>query len=214
MRGDRGPVPHTQAAAQIRGAEEAAKRLIEEAKAAAQASLGAARAEAAEFSAAEANERMAAARLEVSRSLGEARDEAVRQSLAGVWEYFRAMPKRAGYSARLRQWAAKAMAELDMPGAVLRASASDIAILRAADFKVSAQPIDCSGGVRAESRDGRIVVDYTLEAQFERKREDLLHQIHQQLFSAEDESASMDFGEKKAKSAPAQSRGKKRKSRR
>ena len=70
---------------------------------------------------------------------------------------------------------------------------TDLAILRAGGFKVAAAPRDCSGGVRAETRDGRIAVDYTLEALFERKREDLLHQIHQQLFSAEDESVSIDF---------------------
>ena len=201
-----------QAAAQVKGAEEAAKRLIEEAKVAAQRTLEAARVEAQEFSTAEAAERMTAARLEVSRTMGEARDEAVRQSLAGVWEYYRAMPKRAGYAAKLRQWAGKATAELDMPGATLRASASDLSILRAGGFKVNPNPIDASGGVRAESRDGRIVVDYTLEAQFERKREDLLHQIHQQLFSAEEESSALEnWGSESASSASAKRVEKKKK---
>ncbi len=183
-----------QAAAQIKAAEDAAKRIVEAAKASAQAILEAARDEARAFSEAEGRERMAAARLEASRAMGEARDEAVRQCVAAAWEFYRAMPRRAGYGVRLRSWAKKALEELDTPGAVLRANHADLNILRSAGFKVAASPIECSGGVRAETRDGRIAVDYTLEALFERKREDLLHQIHQQLFSAEDETASLDFG--------------------
>lgn len=208
---------HEQAAAQVRAAEDAAKRIVEAAKASAQAMLESAREEARAFSEAEGRERMAAARLEVSRSLGEARDEAVRQCLSAVWEYYHHMPGRAGYAARLRSWAKKALDELDTPGAVLRARASDLSILRASGFKVAASPIECSGGVRAETRDGRIAVDYTLEALFERKREDLLHQIHQQLFSAEDESASIDFGADAGRASRGgkgkKSKGKKSKSR-
>ena len=183
-----------QAAAQVRAAEDAAKRIVEAAKASAQALLDSARDEARAFSEAESRERMAAARLEVSRSLGEARDEAVRACLSAVWDHYHHMPARAGYASRLRSWAKKALDELDTPGAVLRARSSDLSILRAGGFKVAPAAIECSGGVRAETRDGRIAVDYTLEALFERKREDLLHQMHQQLFSAEDESASIDFG--------------------
>ncbi|VVB56847.1 V-type ATP synthase subunit E [uncultured archaeon] len=175
-----------QASAAVKAAHEEAKRILDTAHAAGARTLEAARAEAEAFSSAEASSRLTACQLEASRHLVESREEAVQQSLEQVWEYFSQAPKRAGYAAKLKAWAQKALDELDTPGAVLRANESDTETLHSAGFKVSKKPIECAGGVRAETADGRISVDYTLESQFERKREELLHLIHQKLFSDSD----------------------------
>ena len=181
-----------QASAATKAAHEEAKRILDTAHAAGARTLEAACAEAEAFSSAEASSRLTACQLEATRHLVESREEAVRQSLSQVWEYFAQAPRRAGYSAKLKGWAQQALDELDMPGALLRANETDAEILRAADFKVSIRPLECAGGVRAETADGRISVDLTLESQFERKREELLHLIHQTLFSAAD-SATLEI---------------------
>ncbi len=177
---------HTQALAAIKVAHEEAKRILDNAHAQGERTLEAARAEAQAFSSAEASSRLTSCQLEASRHLIESREEAVRQCLDQVWAWYAQSPRRAGYAAKLKGWAQKALDELDAPGAVLRANEADSEILRSADFKVSKKTLECAGGVRVETSDGRIAVDYTLESQFERKREELLHLIHQKLFAGED----------------------------
>jgi vacuolar-type H+-ATPase subunit E/Vma4 len=176
----------SQASAIIKAAHEEAKRILDSAHSSAQRTLQEARREAEAFSAAEASSRLTATQLEASRRLVEAREEAVRQSLEQVWEYYSQMPRRAGYAAKLKEWAQKALDELGQSGAILYANEADAEILRQAGFKVARKAIECAGGVRAETADGKIAVDYTLEEQFERKKEQLLALIHQKLFSPQD----------------------------
>ncbi len=177
---------HSQATAILKSAHEDAKRILDSAHADGQRALEAARAEADAFSSAEASSRLTATQLEASRHMMESREEAVRQCLEQVWGHYRQMPRRSGYSARLKAWAQKATDELGQAGSMLHANESDSETLRGAGFKVARKALDCAGGVRAETADGRIAVDYTLEAQFERKREELLHLIHLKLFTPED----------------------------
>jgi len=179
---------HAQAAAVLKAASEDAKRIVEEAHAASERTLSAAKKEAEEFAIAEGHTRLTACQLEAARHLVEAREEAVRQSLNQVWVHYKLLSKRGGYAAKLKAWAQQSLDELGHSNAVLHANENDSETLRAAGFKVSKTPLQCAGGVRAETPDGHIAVDCTFEAQFERKREDILHQIHQRLFSSDDSS--------------------------
>jgi len=161
---------HAQAAALTKAAHEDAKRIVDEAHAASERMLAAAKKEAEEFASAEGHTRLTSCQLEAARHLVEAREEAVRQSLNQVWEHYKLLPKRGGYAAKLKVWAQQSLDELGHSNAVLHANESDGETLRAAGFKVSKTSLDCAGGVRAETSDGHIAVDCTLEAQFERKR--------------------------------------------
>lgn len=195
------------AARLMREAQASAKTVLEEAKEAAANAVAAAKAEGHTFAKAETAERLNAGQLESSKTLSEAREEAVRQAVEQVWAHYRLMPKRPGYAKKLRQWAERAQSELGLADALLRANASDLPLLAEAGFRVNRAPIECAGGVRAESKDGRIIVDYTLESQFDSKREEVGRECFARLFADSDDAAMMtgEGGAKKArtKSSPA-----------
>lgn len=175
------------AVALLRNAQAESSRMAQEAQSQAERAVRAARADGEAFAAAETAERRNAAALESSKLLSEAREEAVRQAVAQVWAQYRQMPRRPGYAKKVRRLAEQAVQELDISGALLRARSEDLPLLAEAGFRVNREPLDCAGGVRAESRDGRILVDYTLEAQFDAKREEVAREAFARLFSDAEE---------------------------
>lgn len=173
------------AAKTIKDARKEAKQIITDAEEKASELVESEKKQAKQFSDTEAQSRITATQLEANKILSDARDEAVRQSIDQVWSYYSKLSQRSGYKTQLKAWAKKAIDELEMPGAVIRCREKDRSILRSARFKVG-QPLDCAGGLRAESKDGKVIVDYTLEAQFESRREEIARTIHSNLFSSSD----------------------------
>lgn len=172
------------AASILKEAKADARRIESAAQKTADDSIALAKAQALEFCQSESKERINAARLEASKILSEAKDEAVRQSLAQVWEKYSQLPSKPEYKEKLRQWANTALEDLGLSGAVLRSSQKDRAILSSMGFKVG-DSINCVGGVRAESKDGKIMADYTLESMFESKKEEIAREIYASLFQNE-----------------------------
>jgi len=180
----------------INAAQKEAKEILSSAKNSAKSSVEEAKAQAKKFSRTESEERITAAQLEAQKLLSEARDEAVRKSLSQGWEQFSDAKKLSQYQKKLRAWAQKALDELSLPGAMVQCNQADRQALSTAGFKLSPEPIECAGGARATSRDGKIIVDYTLEAQFDQKKEELSRKAHSILF-ATDAGSSGEAGKKK-----------------
>jgi len=164
-------------------AKKEARKIVEDARASASASSQAAKKQALQFSKAEEQERITAAQLEEQKIISDAKDEAVRKCTRQVWEEFSQARKQPGYSKKLRRWAELALEELSSSGSVLRCAPEDKQILISAGFKLSPKPLECAGGVVAETKDGKVIVDYTLESIFEQNREKIVHTIHSKLFS-------------------------------
>lgn len=175
------------AASILKAAKSDARRIEESAKKNSDDSISSATTSAKKFCELEAKERIAAAQLEASKLISDAKDEAVRYSLDQVWDLYSQSSSKPGYRQKLKEWATLALEELAISGAILRCNSSDKSILSSSGFKLG-EPIDCRGGVRAESKDGRVMVDYTLEAQFESKKEELTKKIYSALFSDDDYS--------------------------
>ncbi|MFA5108256.1 MAG: V-type ATP synthase subunit E [Candidatus Micrarchaeia archaeon] len=171
------------ASAIIDDAQKEAEHIVSSASDAAKKSIESAKKQATDFSKSESAERLATAQTEAQKAISDAKDEAVNQCVARVWEHYSAARKRAGYAKNMRRWADLALEELSLPGAVLRCAAVDKQILSSAGFKVSITPLECSGGVIAESKDGKVMVDCTLESLFEQKKESLAKTIYSKLFS-------------------------------
>ncbi|MFH0927642.1 MAG: V-type ATP synthase subunit E [Candidatus Micrarchaeota archaeon] len=170
------------AAAILQEAKAQARKIVDLAKKSSSESIESSVEQAGKFCDLEAKERENAAQLEASKLISDAKDEAVRQSLVQAWDAYSRLPKSAGYKSKLAQWAQKALGELSLPGAIVRCREEDAQILSQAGFRLG-EPLECLGGVRAESKDGRVMVDYTLEAQFESKKEELAKAIYSSLFA-------------------------------
>ena len=183
------------AAALMKEAHAQAEETLAQARAAGQKAVADAKAEGEQFGAAEKAERVNAARLEEQKAYSEAREEAVRRGMERIWERYSAQPSRPGYAKNLRRWAETAVTELNAGSYVLRARAADIKLLAEAGFKVSKEPLECAGGVKAETAGGKISVDCTLESLFEAKKEEAYKEVYARLFPDEGEEG----GRQKAK---------------
>ncbi len=195
----------TRAAWLVKEAHASAEGTIAQARSDGQKAVAAARAEGEKFGTAEKAERVNAAKLEEQKALSDAREEAVRRGIEQVWERYRNAGKRPGYAKNLRRWAEMAASELDTPGYSLRARADDIKLLAEAGFKVSREPLECSGGVLAQTAGGKICVDYTLESLFEGKREEAYKEVYARLFSDE-ATGALEGKERKVRARAAKSR--------
>jgi len=200
-----------QASAIIREAQGDGEKILAQAEASAGKTVRSARAEAERFGEGEATERIAAARLEEQKMLSDAKEEAVRANLEFVWAKYCAHAKKRGYAKKLKDWAHAALSELGGSG-VLRTNSYGRAILSGSGMRVSAKDLECSGGVRAETHDGRIIVDYTFESQFERKKEEISREIYARLFPEADENAALGTGISAAGKKTGKRHGKKIKS--
>ena len=176
----------TKSASAIRDAHEDAQKVAREAKATGERTLRAAREEAERFASSEGAERLANAQIEAQKILSEAKEEAVRANLQLVWEKYVAQTRKTAYARKLKAWAQEALAELGTNGA-LRTNAQDRPHLVSAGLRVAPEPLDCAGGVRAETADARIGVDRTLEAQFDAGKEEVAREMYARLFAQEEE---------------------------
>jgi vacuolar-type H+-ATPase subunit E/Vma4 len=138
------------------------------------------------FALAQQKEKLASAQSEKERIIKQAKEEAVLAALDQVWEEFKKYIKDKNYPKYLRKLAAMALEELgEDRDIVFLCNEQDKKLLQNT-FKVH-QTINCAGGLIAQTKDGKIIVDYTFENIFEQKKQALKNKIMQILFSTDQE---------------------------
>lgn len=181
---------HRKAKALEHGANEQARELLHNAHLAAKKTGEAAIADAKAFVESERAERLSAARLEAHKMLSEAREAAVNAALEMVWLAFVSKKRGSNYRATLKALAGKAVAELGISRPVLHANAADRKLLSSMGYRVAATPLECEGGAAAETSDGRIRSDYTLEEVFGQQKEGVRKELYARLFGGEEDMPS------------------------
>lgn len=132
-------------------------------------------------------ERIAWARLEAKRILSEAKEEVIRGVLDDFFTLLSKVRKNSAYKDFMCRSLEKAISELKSHGIsdfVIYCSKDDKGML--ADVKARIVPtLDSFGGIIAESGNGNVRIDLTLEALFETKRDELRSLVYEKLFKVE-----------------------------
>jgi len=170
-----------EAASTLSAAESERRRMLGEAKAAADKDKMGAGAKTAEFVEAQRRERIAWARIEAKRGVNEAKESVVNEAIEDVFEKLRAFPKDKSYPKFLNSLVEKGMKELDSPKAVVRVRKEDRKHLKNGKYSVK-DDLDEWGGCIVESEDGSVRVDLTLTALLEQRRELLRKRLYESLF--------------------------------
>lgn len=165
----------------ISSAESERRKMLADAKAAAQRRREGAGAETAEFVEAQRKERIAWARLEAKRAVGEAKEEVVEDAIGEVFSRLRSFPKDKAYPKFLNSLVGKGVAELGSPKAVVHVRREDRKHLRNSRYSVK-DDLEEWGGCIVESEDGSVRIDLTFSALLEQKRESLRKRLYESLF--------------------------------
>ena len=127
------------------------------------------------------NERTAWARLESKRIIAEAKEDAVKNCINDVFTSLDSMRRSAEYKQFIKRAAEKAISQLN--GAVtLHIVASDKDIVPKSKGVSVVTDLEGLGGVIAESHDGKVRINYSLESIIEMRRDDLRSSIYNKLF--------------------------------
>lgn len=161
-------------------ADAEAERIIADAEAQAKRMVAEAAAEARAASADEAR-KISSANLRARKIVSETQEALVQQAIAGLSKNLAGMRKthKREYEKAFGLLAKQALAE--MPGALIRCSASDAAIAK--KFGKVGKAIECSGGLVAESQDGRVRIDNTFDSLVEERRDGLKQKAYRLLFA-------------------------------
>ncbi|MCX8163118.1 MAG: V-type ATP synthase subunit E [Candidatus Micrarchaeota archaeon] len=144
-------------------------------------------------------EKIAAAKTEEQRILLQAREEATDRALAQLWEAFVKFSQSSNYPKYLKKLAALALEEIDNKAAVALCNQKDKKLVQSFGLKVE-KTIDCTAGLIVQTKDGKILVDYTFEAIFEQKKQKLKTQINTILAEKESNLKQLTKTKKVAKS--------------
>jgi vacuolar-type H+-ATPase subunit E/Vma4 len=165
----------------IRTAEEQAESMMEEERGKRSAMKQEAEAEVERMLAEQRNERLAWARLESKRVMSEAREDAIKNVLEEVFGALESCRKTPEYKRFLTKSVASAVAELG-EGAVIHVVKGDKALLGTAKGARIVEDLEGLGGALVEASHGRMRIDFTLETQFESRRDDIRKRIYDRLF--------------------------------
>ncbi|MEM4137058.1 MAG: V-type ATP synthase subunit E family protein [Candidatus Anstonellaceae archaeon] len=160
----------------IENAKQENHQILEEAKKQAKKILQQASLQAEEFSKNYLEEKLAAAKTEEQRILIQAREEAVEKALADLWQEFSKFSSSSTYPKYLKKLVSMALEEIDSKSVVALCNAKDKKLLQSFGLKVE-KTVDCAGGVIVQTKDGKVMVDYTFESIFEQKKPLLKTQI-------------------------------------
>lgn len=127
------------------------------------------------------NERIAWARLEAKRILAEAKEDAIANSLEGFFASIEKSRSSAEYKEFMAAAAKSAANELGS-GATIRVRTGEAKLVPKLKGMKVEEGLDALGGVLAESRDGKVMVNLTIETVFESKRDDLRRRVSEHLF--------------------------------
>jgi vacuolar-type H+-ATPase subunit E/Vma4 len=127
------------------------------------------------------NERIAWARLESKRIVAEAREDAIKNVLEDFFEALGSVRKAPEYRKFLAAAANSAAEELGS-GAVIHVAKGDKLLFSPPKGSKVVEDLEGLGGAMAESSDGKIRVDMTLETLFESRRDEVRKKIYDNLF--------------------------------
>ncbi|MDO8627045.1 MAG: V-type ATP synthase subunit E [Candidatus Diapherotrites archaeon] len=130
--------------------------------------------------ASEEKEKLSSVQLEAKKSLNEAKESAVINSLDVLWQDFVSLRSGKNYSEILSKLAKQGVKEIGS-NAVVKVNSKDAKLLKGS-FNLSKESVDISGGVIVTSADGRIIVNNSFEALFESKTDDLKKELFKELF--------------------------------
>lgn len=145
------------------------------------AMLSDAKAEAEKFVSAQKRERVAWAKLEAKKLLGEARETVVREAMDGLYKGLSSFRRDKRYAAFLNARIAEGIEELSVPSPVVYVCRGDSGLVAAKGATVK-EELSGMGGAIVASSDGSVRVDYTLETLFEEKRELLRKKVYEMMF--------------------------------
>lgn len=129
-------------------------------------------------------EKISAAKNESERILQETREEAIENALKALWKEFVNFSKSPSYPKFLKKLAVMAIEELQLPSVVFVVNQRDAKIISNLGLKV-ANTSAIAGGLIGQSKDGKVIADYSFETIFEQKKSTLRAQIRQFLLEQE-----------------------------
>jgi vacuolar-type H+-ATPase subunit E/Vma4 len=165
----------------VSASEEQAKTILDEERAKRAASKKGAEADVEKTLQDQKNERMAWARLESKRILAEAREDAIKNVIEDFFDALGGIRKTPEYKKFLAKAVSSAVDELDS-GAVIHVVKGDKALFNTPKGSSVVEDLSGLGGAMAESNDGKIRVDMTLETLFEGRRDEVRKKIYDSLF--------------------------------
>lgn len=137
--------------------------------------------EAEEFVASQKRERIAWAKLEAKKIVGDAREAMVRQAMDGLYKKLASFSGTKEYGDFLNARVKQALAELGLPKAVVHLCKGEKKYLKGVNAAVK-EDLTGMGGAIVESPDGSVRVDFTLETLFEERMELLRKAAYEKMF--------------------------------
>lgn len=126
-------------------------------------------------------ERIAWARLESKRIMAEAKEDAIKGVIDDFFEALEAARKSPEYKKYMAKSLNEAIAELGA-GATIHVVKGDKALVASGKGARVVEDLDSVGGLLAESADGKIRMNFTLETLFEGYRDEVRKRVYDLLF--------------------------------
>ena len=121
--------------------------------------------------AAEKNERISAAKLKAKKIVSDATNKTIDFAMEKIWLEFVKLPSKDEYETILKSLITSA--EKELGSGVVHVNANDFRLAKKISKNVSEKPADISGGAIITSKNGKILIDNSLESIFDSKRDDV-----------------------------------------
>ena len=161
-------------------ATEKSKKMLEEERARLSSQKKEAEAEVERLLVDEKNERVAWARLESKRILAEAREDAIKNVIEDIFNELESVRKTAEYKKFIQKAANESASELGSK-ITIHVVKGDKALVKVSGAKVI-EDLDALGGIIAETADGKVRMDMTLETLFDNRRDEIRKTISDNIF--------------------------------
>ena len=153
----------------ISEAEKQASEGISKAKETAREITSRARKKSGEIVIAERDERISAAKLKAKKIVSDATNAALDAAMEKIWREFVRIPSKGDYETMLK--ALITSAEKELGSGVVHVNADDMRSAKKISKNVSDKPMAISGGAIVTSKNGKIIIDNSLESIFDSKRD-------------------------------------------
>lgn len=144
------------------------------------ATLAEARKKADEMGRQQMNDRVSAAKLKAKKMVSEANEALVEKAMEKIWADFKELPSDRNYEGIMKGFISKGQSSMGKDSLVVTNS-DDAKIAKKFAANVSQEYADISGGAIIKSKDGKIMVDNSLESIFGSKKQELRRLIYSEL---------------------------------
>ena len=155
----------------ISEAEKQASAELAKAKDAAKEITAVARKKVEEIVVAEQNERISAAKLKAKKIVSDATNTTIDSAMEKIWQEFVKLPSKEDYETILKGLITSA--EKELGNGVVNVNANDMRLAKKISKNVSDKPADISGGAIVTSKNGKIIIDNSLESIFDSKKDEV-----------------------------------------